>query len=133
MAIPADIERKRDLMVEQIRKSDLDPAVKEETIQNLTSTAAATNGYTQEEKMQAIAINQFDMARSDARIHMTMAAGFKCIEERIAALAPTGVWPSLFRLIERCRWQLTIISLGAFVLLGYRPEIAGLLRGLLGR
>lgn len=123
MAIPADIERKRDFMVEQIRESILDPAVKEETIQNLTSTAAATNGYTQEEKMQAIAINQFDMARSDARIHMTMAAGFKRIEERLAEFKPM----SRLDVIVRCRWQIVILAAiiaGMFIL---KPELAAYL------
>ena len=128
MAIPADIERKRDLMVEQIRKSDLDPTVKEETIENLTSTAQSTNGFTHDEKIQAMSINQFDMARSDARIHLSMAAGFKRIEDKIASLGPVGFWPALFRLIEKCRWQLCILAAivaGMFIL---KPELAEYLR-----
>lgn len=127
MAIPADIERKRDFMVEQVQASELDPAVKEETIQNLVSTAASTNGLTGDEKIQAISINQFDMARSDARIHLSMSAGFKRIEERIEALAPTGFWPALFRLLETCRWQLCIIAAIVAGMLIIKPELAAYL------
>lgn len=128
MAIPADIERKRNFMVEQVEASELDPAVKEEVIQNLTSTAAATNGFTQEEKIQSISINQFDMARSDARIHLSMASGFKRIEEKIAALGPVGFWPALFRLLEKCRWQLCIIVAIVAVTVILKPELAEYLR-----
>ena len=128
MAIPADIERKRDFMVEQVQSSELDPAVKEETIQNLVSTAASTNGLKGDEKIQAISINQFDMARSDARIHLSMAAGFRRIEERIASLGPVGFWPALFRLMEKCRWQLCIIIAILSVTLVLKPELAEYLR-----
>ena len=120
MAIPADVERKRDFMVEHVEASELDPAVKEELIQNLTSTAAATNGFTQEEKIQSISINQFDMARSDARIHLSMAAGFRRIEERLAEFKPI----SRLDVIVRCKWQiviLTAIIAGMFIL---KPELA---------
>jgi hypothetical protein len=123
MAIPADIERKRDFMVEQVRGSILDPAVKEEVIQNLTSTAASTNGLKGDEKIQAISINQFDMARSDARIHLAMAAGFKRIEERLAEFKPM----SRLDVIVRCKWQIVILAAiiaGMFIL---KPELAAYL------
>lgn len=127
MAIPADIERKRDLSIEQIRASGLDAAVQEEVIENITATAASTNGLTHDEKIQAMSINQFEMARSDARIHMSMSAGFKRIEEKIASLGPIGFWPALFRLLERCRWQLCIIVAIVAVTLVLKPELAAYL------
>ena len=126
MAIPADIERKRNFMVEQVEASELDPAVKEEVIQNLTSTAAATNGFTQEEKIQSISINQFDMARSDARIHLSMASGFKRIEEKLAAMGPTTRLGALVK----CRWQLMILGLAAIVALILKPELRDLVNAI---
>lgn len=123
MAIPADIERKRDLSVEQIRGSGLDPAAQEEVIENLMATAASTNGLTHEEKIQAMSINQFEMARSDARIHLMMADGFRRVEARLAELKPM----TRLDAIVRCRWQIVILGAIVALMLILKPELAAYL------
>ena len=126
MGVPADIERKRDLMVKQLQDSMLDASVKEESIENLISTAQSTNGLKPEEKIQAMSINQFEMARSDARIHLQMDAGFRRLDEKLDKLKPM----TRLDAFVRCRWQLMIVALAAIVALILKPELRDLVNAI---
>ncbi len=83
---------------------------RDDYIELLTEAAEGTNGLTVEEKVQANSVNTFNLC-------------YLMLRGRLDAARAAGFWPALFGLIERCRWQITIISLGAFILLGYRPQI----------
>ena len=93
---------------------------RDDYIEILAEAAAGTNGLTVEEKTQANSVNIFNLC-------------YLVIRDKLEGAAYGGFWPSLFRLIERCSWQIVIIVLGAFVLFGYRPQIAESLNNLLGR
>lgn len=83
---------------------------RDDYIELLTEAAEGTNGLTVEEKVQANAVNTFNLC-------------YLMLRGRLDGAAAAGFWPALFRLLYLCRWQVTIIALGAFVLFGFRPQI----------
>lgn len=93
-------------------------ADKDDFIEIMSEAAEGTNGLSVEEKTQANSVNIFNLCYLFMRDKLNSAVGF---------------WPSLFRLIYLCRWQITIISLGAFILFGYHPEIVDGLRAIIGK
>lgn len=90
----------------------ISPGNRDDYIEFISEAAEGTNGFTIEQKTQANAQNIFNLC-------------YLFIRDKIeSGSSAAGFWPGLFRLIERCKWQITIIVLGAFALLAYRPQIA---------
>lgn len=129
MAVPLDVERKKELRCAQVLESPLDAAVKEEIVENISATAASTNGFSPEEKIQAMSINQFEMACSDARIHLLMDSGFRRINEKLDKLRPM----TRMEAFVRCRWQLMVVAITAIVALVLKPELAELVKAITPR
>ena len=114
MAITQKIQNRLSETVAALRDSKtLSLSDKDDYIEILSEAAEGTNGLTVEEKTQANSVNIFNLC-------------YLFLRDKVEG-RPTGFWPCLFRLIERCRWQITIIVLGAFALLAYRPQIAAIL------
>jgi len=95
----------------------ISPGDRDDFIEFISEAAEGTNGLTNEEKIQANAQNLFNLC-------------YLFIRDKIQSGAAAGFWPALFRLIYLCRWQVTIISLGAFILFGFRPQIVEALQSL---
>ncbi len=111
MAVTQKIQNRLTETVAALRDSKtLSLSDKDDYIEILSEAAEGTNGLTVEEKTQANSVNIFNLCYLFMRDKL---------EGRVF-----GFWPSLFKLIERCKWQITIIILGAFALLAYRPQIA---------
>lgn len=89
---------------------NVSPGNRDDYIEIITEAAEGTNGLTLEEKVNATAQNLFNLC-------------YLFIRDKIESSPAAGFWPALFRLLYLCRWQITIIALGAFMLLGYRPQI----------
>lgn len=114
MAITQKIQNRLTEVVAAIRDSKtLSLSDKDDFIEILSEAANGTNGLKSEEKLQANSVNIFNLC-------------YLFLRDKLEG-RPTGFWPYLFRLIERCRWQITLIVLGAFALLAYRPQIAAIL------
>lgn len=96
----------------------ISPGDRDDFIEFISEAAEGTNGLTIEEKTQANAQNLFNLC-------------YLFIRDKVQNGGAAGFWPSLFRLIYLCRWQITIIAIGAFILLGYRPQLAQLIEQLL--
>jgi len=84
---------------------------RDDFIEIMKRACAGTNGLTTDDKLQACAENLANLT-------------YLFIRDKLEGATAAGFWPGLFRLIDRCRWQITIIVLGAFALLAYRPQIA---------
>ena len=105
-----------DLLVKEIDESKLTSDEKMSLSSGLTSSLEATNGLTQEEKLQAVSVNCFWLSATVARLYLLFRK----------AKPPMG-WKDV---IVECKWQLTILGLGFFFLLKYHPELSGVLTGL---
>ena len=118
MAMTAKVQNRLDEIVAALKETrNLSLGDRDDDIEIITQTAAGTNGLSLEEKVQALSENLFNLS-------------YLFIRAQLEGAAAAGFWPALFRLLERCRWQVTIIALGAFVLFGYRPEIIENLKAL---
>jgi len=123
MAMQQKIRNRLDEITAALKESKaVSLADKDDFIEIMAEAAEGTNGLTVAEKTQANSVNIFNLCYLFMRDKLEGAGA-----------AAHGFWPALFRLIERCRWQLTIIILGAYVLLGYRPQIVEALEALRGR
>ncbi len=119
MAMTQKIKNRLEEITVALKESkNVSLADKDDFIEIMSEAAEGTNGLTVEEKTQANSVNLFNLCYLFMRDKLNAATGF---------------WPALFRLIYLCRWQITIISLGAFVLFGYHPEIVDGLRAIIGR
>lgn len=118
MAMTAKVKNRLDELVAALKETrNLSLGDRDDDIEILTQAAEGTNGLSLEEKVQATSENLFNLC-------------YLFIRAQLEGGAAVGFWPALFRLLERCRWQVTIIALGAFVLFGYRPEIVENLKAL---
>ena len=121
MATPEKIQNRTDEIVVACKDArHISLGDRDDWIEIMKRACAGTNGLTTDEKLQACAENLANLT-------------YLFIRDKLEGAAARGFWPALFRLIERCRWQLTIIILGAYVLLGYRPQIVEALEALRGR
>ncbi len=110
MAVTQKVQNRLAETVAALRDSKaLSLSDKDDYIEIISEAAEGTNGLTIEQKTQANSVNIFNLCYLFMRDKL---------EGRVF-----GFWPALFRLIERCKWQITIIVLGAFALLAYRPQI----------
>ncbi len=120
MAIPQKVQNRTDEIVAACKTAkDVSLGDRDDFIAIMTEACEGTNGLTPEEKLQANSVNLANLC-------------YLFIRDKLEG-RPAGFWPSLFRLLYLCRWQITIISLGAFVLFGYRPEIVEGVRAIIGR
>lgn len=116
MAIPQKIQNRTDELVAALKTAKtLSLGDRDDYIEIMNEACEGTNGLTVEEKTQANSVNLANLCYLFLRDKIEGASGF---------------WPALFRLIYLCRWQITILGLGAFVLFGYRPEIVDALKAL---
>ncbi len=113
---PTKISNRAEEIISALKESrKLSLSERDDLIEIMTEARDGTNGLTVEEKTQANSVNIANLC-------------YLYIRERLEGAS--GFWPQLFRLVERCRWQIVIIVLGAFALLAYHPEIAGLIASL---
>lgn len=115
MAVPEKIRNRTDEIVAALKESrSLSLSDRDDYIEIMKKACEGTNGLSLDEKIQACAENMANFC-------------YLFLRDKLEGW-PSGFWPALFRLVERCRWQITIIVLGALALFAYRPEIAGILK-----
>lgn len=119
MAIPQKIQNRADEVSAALKECrHLPLSERDDLIEIMAEARDGTNGLTVEDKTQANSVNLANLC-------------YLYIRDRLEGEG--GGRSGLYRLIRDCRWQITIIALGAFVLFGYRPEIVGALKALFGR
>lgn len=119
MAMAAKIRNRLDELVAALKETrNLSLGDRDDDIEILTQTAEGTNGLSLEEKVQALSENLFNLC-------------YLFIRAQLEGGAAAGFWPALFRLIERCRWQITIVALGVCAVLAFRPQFAALIEAAL--
>lgn len=120
MATPEKIQNRTDEIVVACKDArHISLGDRDDWIEIMKRACAGTNGLTTDEKLQACAENLANLTYLFIRDKLEGERG--------------GGRAGLYRLIRDCRWQITIIALGAFVLLGYRPQIVEALKALFGR
>lgn len=102
------------LMVERIEKSNLDVDDKSQLIEQLESSKEACNGYTQEEKIQALSENGFAVSVILAKIMMMLKQDRATSWKDVVVKAINS-------------WKVVIIIGMVTVLLMFHPEIAQIL------
>lgn len=112
--ISPKIEETEKLMVDKIEKSNLDVDDKTQLIEQLKCSKEACNGYTQEEKIQALSENGFTMSVILAKIMMMLK------QERAATWKDVAI-----KAINS--WKVVIIVGFLTALFAFRPEIAQIL------
>lgn len=105
------------LMVERIEKSNLDVDDKSQLIEQLQSSKEACNGYTQEEKIQALSENGFAVSVILAKIMMMLKQDRAATWKDVAVKALNS-------------WHLVIVIGMLTFLLMFHPEIAQVLASL---
>ena len=118
--ITAEQERKCKLLCADVEKSGLTAEAKESLIEGLQSSKDACNGLSQEDKIQANAVNLFWTNSILARLYL------RIFDEGKRA-------PSWKDVCIRCQWAIVVLGLGVFALLALRPELAGLVEALAGK
>lgn len=109
--ITPKIEETAKLMVDRIEKSNLDVDDKSQLIEQIQSNKEACNGYSQEEKIQALSENGFATSVILAKIMIMLKA------ER------TNTWKDVIvKAINS--WKVVIIVGILAALLAFHPEIA---------
>lgn len=112
--ISPNIEETEKLMIDKIEKSNLDVDDKTQLIQQLKSSKEACNGYTQEQKIQALSENGFAVSVILAKIMMMLKAD------------RTTTWKDVA--IKALRsWHLVIVIGMITFLLFFHPEIASVI------
>jgi hypothetical protein len=93
----------------------ISPGNRDDYIEFISEAAEGTNGLTLEEKTQANAQNLFNLC-------------YLFIRDKIeSGSTANGFWPLLFRMIERCSWQIVTITGIVSVTLILRPQIAAVI------
>jgi len=108
MAVSEKILNRTDTAIQAIRDSHLAPGEKDDLIEIVCDARDGTNGLSDAEKLQANAQNIFALV-------------FLYVRAATAKPAPTDTWKDV---IIKCRREITVIGLGAFALLAFRPQIA---------
>lgn len=109
--ISPKIEETSKLMIDRIEKSELDIEDKTQLIEQLKCSKEACNGYSQEEKIQALSENGFTMSVILAKIMMMLKTDRASNWKDVAVKALDS-------------WKLVIV-IGMFTfLLMFHPEIA---------
>lgn len=116
MAISAINQHRNELAKQFIDGSQLNADTKSDLDEMLDSSLRTTNGLPPEEKLDAISDNLYQLTR------------ITCIH--IAETPKTASWKDV---IIKCRREITVIGLGAFALLAFRPQIAAVVEHILSR
>ena len=116
MAISAINQHRNELAKQFIDGSQLNADTKADLDEMLDSSLRTTNGLKPEEKLDAISDNLYQLTR------------LTCIH--IAETPKTASWKDV---IIKCRREITVIGLGAFALLAFRPQIAAVVEHILSR
>ena len=93
---------------------------RDDYIELLTEAAEGTNGLTVEEKVQANAVNTFNLC-------------YLMLRGRLDGAAAAGFWPSLFRLIRDCKRELMWLGFGITALCAFRPQGIQVFESIFGR
>ena len=117
MAVSEKILNRTDTAVKAIRDSHLDVGEQDDLIEMACSARDGTNGLDPEQKLQANAENIANLV-------------FLFIRQSVRKPAPTDTWKDV---IIKCRREITVIGLGAFALLAFRPQIAAVVEHILSR
>lgn len=118
MAISPDHERLCRMLCESIEQSALSPDEKTNLCGGLQFSLENTNGKTDTEKVQGTAVGVFLLFANLARLYLATAKA-----------PPPDTWK---RVIRDCQFAIVLLVLIVAVLLGFRPELAGLLQSLAG-
>lgn len=115
MAMLTKIKNRLDETVSALKESrDISLTDKDDYIELLHEAAEGTNGLTLEEKVQANSVNTFNLC-------------YLMIRDKLENNTGRA---GLYRLIERCKWQLTIIAGFISVVLAFRPQLAAVIENL---
>lgn len=117
MAVSEKILNRTDTSIRAIRDSHLDVGEQDDLIEMACSARDGTNGLNPEEKLQANAENIANLV-------------FLFIRQSVRKPLPTDTWKDV---IIKCRREITVIGLGAFALLAFRPQIAAVVEHILSR
>ena len=121
MAISQTNRRNCDYAVDEIRKSDLSAALKEDLTTVLVRTLETTNGLSQAQKIQSCTENQFDMMRL-------------FVLQIISQGRRVTTWKDV---IVKCRLPLcisvTVLGVAAIVALVLQPQLAEMVEHLTGK
>lgn len=109
-------KNKAELYKSAVTNSELDPTDKELLIDFISDSLDATNGYTQEEKLQKTTENQFTTALILSRL--------------LCKKHETKSWKDV---VMNCRNQIVIIALFISCVLVFRPEIASVIGVIIGK
>ena len=109
--ITPKIEETAKLMVERIEKSNLDVDDKSQLIEQIQSNKEACNGYSQEEKIQALSENGFATSVILAKIMMMLKSDHTTTWKDVIVKALNS-------------WKVVIIVGIISALLAFHPEIA---------
>lgn len=118
MAVSPDHARITKLLTADIEAAPLSADEKANLIQGLEASLEATNGLTAEEKLQGTCVNVFWLSANLARLYLATAKA-----------PPPETWKSV---LIKCQFAVVLLALFVCVLLGFRPEVAGLLQSLAG-
>lgn len=114
MAVSDLNQRKHDLAIQAVEGSSLPEHLKEDLVDALASSLEATNGMSQDEKLQATTENIFSLTRLIAVSMATMST--RAASWREVAIA--------------YKWALVIMFSVLCTVLLLRPELAGLVESL---
>lgn len=112
--ISPKIEETEKLMIDKIEKSNLDVDDKTQLIEQLKCSKEACNGYTQEEKIQALSENGFTMSVILAKIMIMLKTDRALTWKDVIVKALNS-------------WKVVIIVGILASLIAFRPEIAQIL------
>ena len=117
MAISEKILNRTETSIKSVRDSHLDLGEQDDLIEMACSARDGTNGLNHEDKLQACAENIANLV-------------FMFIRQSVRKPPPTDSWKDV---IIKCRREITVIGLGAFALLAFRPQIAAVVEHILSR
>ena len=116
--IDEEIQNERDNILQKIDHSKIISTEKKYIYRKLLIKAAeATNGVSEKEKLQSCCENQFGLISLYILHNLDFEKNLKNTKFSIFA-----------NVIEKCKWQLTIISFFFAILLIYHPEIVNVFK-----
>lgn len=115
MSVSEKILNRTDTSIKAVRDSHLDVGEQDDLIEMACGARDGTNGLNPEAKLQACAENIANLV-------------FLFIRQAVRKPPPTDSWKDV---IIKCRREITVIGLGAFALLAFRPQIAAVVEHIL--
>lgn len=139
MSINAEIQTRCDLSIAAIHETtNIPPITKSTLTQALLASAKCTNGYTPEQKTQAMSESMFGLVEL-MTIHYISDSEFKeelkqVITDSVAKIPQPQPKPQPTKLalildtIRDCKRQLMWLGIAIVTLLAYRPDIASVIK-----